>query len=60
MTINQRISAHFFSIFIGFCIIITLFMIRYEKGNAIDKLSGTMDIYADMIAYDENRQDIGY
>lgn len=51
MTINQRISAHFFSIFIGFCIIITLFMIRYEKGNAIDKLSGTMDLYADMIAH---------
>lgn len=50
MTINQRISAHFASIFVVFGIVAILFSVRYEKANAIAQLSNTLDVYANLMA----------
>ncbi len=49
MTINQRISTYFLSIFVLFALIIVLFSVRYEKSNAADKLAAQLDIYATML-----------
>jgi signal transduction histidine kinase len=49
MTINQRISTYFLSIFVLFSLIIILFTVRYEKSNAADKLTAQMELYAEMI-----------
>ena len=49
MTINQRISTYFLSIFVLFTLIIILFSVRYEKSNAADKLAAQLEIYAEML-----------
>ncbi len=49
MTINQRISTYFLSIFVLFALIIILFSVRYEKSNAADKLAAQLEIYAEML-----------
>ncbi|MBO7161040.1 MAG: two-component sensor histidine kinase [Paludibacteraceae bacterium] len=49
MTINQRISTYFVSIFVLFALIIILFTVRYEKNIASDKLVAQMELYATML-----------
>lgn len=49
MTINQRISTYFASIFVLFSLIIILFSVRYEKSLATDKLVAQMELYANML-----------
>lgn len=49
MTLNQRISTYFASIFVLFALIIILFSVRYEKNIASDKLIAQMDVYAQML-----------
>lgn len=49
MTINQRISTYFVSIFILFSLIIILFSVRYEKSSATEKLSSQMELYIAML-----------
>ena len=49
MTLNQRISTYFASIFVLFALIIILFSVRYEKNIASDKLIAQMNVYAQML-----------
>lgn len=49
MTLTQRITTHFTSIFLVFALITILFSIRYEKNIASNKLASEMAIYAKMI-----------
>lgn len=49
MTITQRITTHFTSIFLVFALITILFSVRYEKNISFDRLTSEMSIYTRLI-----------
>lgn len=58
MTVSQRITANFASIFIVFALVIILFTVRYEKNNAAEKLASQLAVYAQMVEHGYHLQQL--